>query len=414
MSEEDSIIEFIKNSLQNLCESCGHAISCSRSQSIFSYSSQIPDSSGDSTDQELPQSIPAIESETSDDSSFSYKRSPCKRKLVEATAQPAISTSVAEEASLAQVSKPLPERLQKDSMRRSSPLNEKVTASSERMKKKLALFASSTDTSMQKTIDSSFPLKQPINKPSSNPNNLLLNDPSPASTPVAETINLNEIESLHNAESVSTLSSIPRTEQTSVANRIPSKTAALQKLKFFQSRPLDGLNKFSKKINISLSGVQKDIVQSDALLKFSNKIGVVHDISDENQEDHLNLTVHKADFLRMRVVGQFNRGFIVVVHGNNLFIIDQHASDEKFNYEHLKSNLVINSQDLVLPKKLDLAATEETVLIDHIDLIRRKGFGVAIDLNQRVGNRCTLLSVPTSKNVIFDTSGKFINEDLDL
>ena len=35
-------------------------------------------------------------------------------------------------------------------------------------------------------------------------------------------------------------------------------------------------------------------------------------------------------------VGQFNLGFIVARLGSHLFIIDQHASDEKRNFERLQ------------------------------------------------------------------------------
>ena len=45
----------------------------------------------------------------------------------------------------------------------------------------------------------------------------------------------------------------------------------------------------------------------------------------------------KEDFKNLEVLGQFNKGFILAVHRKkqDLFIVDQHASDEKFNFEHL-------------------------------------------------------------------------------
>lgn len=36
-----------------------------------------------------------------------------------------------------------------------------------------------------------------------------------------------------------------------------------------------------------------------------------------------------------QIVGQFNLGFIVARLGPDLFIIDQHAADEKYNFERL-------------------------------------------------------------------------------
>lgn len=34
----------------------------------------------------------------------------------------------------------------------------------------------------------------------------------------------------------------------------------------------------------------------------------------------------------MRVIGQFNQGFIISLFNQDLFVIDQHASDEKYNF----------------------------------------------------------------------------------
>ena len=58
----------------------------------------------------------------------------------------------------------------------------------------------------------------------------------------------------------------------------------------------------------------------------------------------------KADFGSMRVVGQFNRGFIVArLHAaanDDLFIVDQHAADEKYNFETLQTTTRLESQRL--------------------------------------------------------------------
>jgi MutL C terminal dimerisation domain len=37
----------------------------------------------------------------------------------------------------------------------------------------------------------------------------------------------------------------------------------------------------------------------------------------------------------MQVIGQFNLGFIVCRLGGDLYVIDQHAADEKYNFERL-------------------------------------------------------------------------------
>lgn len=68
-------------------------------------------------------------------------------------------------------------------------------------------------------------------------------------------------------------------------------------------------------------------------------------------EAMLEMTIQKSDFLSMNVVGQFNLGFIIArkksESGDDLFIVDQHASDEKINFEDLQQNTVIQSQKLI-------------------------------------------------------------------
>jgi DNA mismatch repair protein PMS2 len=49
----------------------------------------------------------------------------------------------------------------------------------------------------------------------------------------------------------------------------------------------------------------------------------------------------------MEILGQFNLGFIVTRLGSDLFIIDQHATDEKYNFEMLQLSTVLQNQRLV-------------------------------------------------------------------
>jgi DNA mismatch repair ATPase MutL len=51
--------------------------------------------------------------------------------------------------------------------------------------------------------------------------------------------------------------------------------------------------------------------------------------------------------LRGQIIGQFNLGFIIAKLDQDVFIIDQHASDEKYNYETLQQTTVINTQPLL-------------------------------------------------------------------
>ncbi|KKY31976.1 putative dna mismatch repair protein pms1 [Diaporthe ampelina] len=134
-------------------------------------------------------------------------------------------------------------------------------------------------------------------------------------------------------------------------------------------------------------------------------------------EDKLSLTIHKGDFAKMKIVGQFNLGFILAVRpgtatatrtdnptdDDELFIIDQHASDEKFNFERLQATTTVQSQRLVRPKPLELTAIEEEIVIENHPALEANGFQVETDTSgdEPVGSRCRLLSLPLSRETTF-------------
>lgn len=62
----------------------------------------------------------------------------------------------------------------------------------------------------------------------------------------------------------------------------------------------------------------------------------------------LNRVISKEDFSRFKVIGQFNLGFIIgLLDGYDLFIIDQHAADEKYNFETLQATTRLDGQKLI-------------------------------------------------------------------
>ncbi|KAJ5923687.1 hypothetical protein N7454_008932 [Penicillium verhagenii] len=131
------------------------------------------------------------------------------------------------------------------------------------------------------------------------------------------------------------------------------------------------------------------------------------DADETTAEDKLSLTVSKADFAQMRIIGQFNLGFILAVRPGDdhdeLFIIDQHASDEKFNFERLQAETVVQNQRLVRPQRLDLTAVEEEVVLENRSALEKNGFIVTVDESgdEPIGRRCQLVSLPLSKEVVF-------------
>ncbi|CAI9264222.1 unnamed protein product [Lactuca saligna] len=109
----------------------------------------------------------------------------------------------------------------------------------------------------------------------------------------------------------------------------------------------------------------------------------------------------KQDFGRMKVIGQFNLGFIIGKLDEELFIVDQHAADEKYNYERLSRLTILNQQPLLRPVAVELSPEEEVIVSMHMDTIRKNGFSLEEDLDAPPGQRYKMKAVPFSKNITF-------------
>lgn len=146
-------------------------------------------------------------------------------------------------------------------------------------------------------------------------------------------------------------------------------------------------------------GTLRDALTEVSPVSTSKSDGLLAD--DTAAEERLTLTVTKADFGRMQIKGQFNRGFILATRGEDLFIIDQHASDEKYNFETLQATTVVQHQPLVVPRPLELMAMDEVAVLDSLAVLKRNGFVVGADPEAAPGHRCHLLSLPMSRETVF-------------
>ena len=122
----------------------------------------------------------------------------------------------------------------------------------------------------------------------------------------------------------------------------------------------------------------------------------------------------KSEFGNLRVVGQFNLGFIIVVRDkSDIFIVDQHASDEIYNFERLQKTTTLNKQPLIQPQRLELSPAEEQIARSNEKTFLMNGFGfcdVAVSPGEEEKNktpsasRLALAAVPFSKDTVFDAS----------
>ncbi|XP_058123674.1 mismatch repair endonuclease PMS2 [Anopheles ziemanni] len=139
-------------------------------------------------------------------------------------------------------------------------------------------------------------------------------------------------------------------------------------------------------------------------LRFKSKINPASNRAAENE---LQTEITKTDFGAMKVIGQFNLGFIVARLGDDLFIVDQHATDEKYNFEDLQRTTVLQNQRLVVPQPLELTAVNEMVLIDSLDIFEMNGFKFEIDGAAPTTRKVKLIAKPYSRN------WEFGKEDID-
>ncbi|CCF60145.1 hypothetical protein KAFR_0J00770 [Kazachstania africana CBS 2517] len=124
-------------------------------------------------------------------------------------------------------------------------------------------------------------------------------------------------------------------------------------------------------------------------------------------EGYLTFSFSKEDFNKLEVIGQFNLGFIVTLKKSSMnkydmFIIDQHASDEKFNFEKLNKELVLKTQKLIVPIKLELNIVDELIVIENADMFNKNGFKIEINDDNEPGKKVQLLSIPIYKNLTFN------------
>ncbi|XP_058425283.1 mismatch repair endonuclease PMS2 isoform X2 [Diceros bicornis minor] len=197
-------------------------------------------------------------------------------------------------------------------------------------------------------------------------------------------------------------------EETPLNSDIPQEVVNTQNLSMPQ---VDVAVKIDKKIvplDFSMSSLAKRIKRlhrqeqprdsEQNYRKFRAKI-----CPGENQaaEDELRKEISKTMFAEMEIIGQFNLGFIITKLDADIFIVDQHATDEKYNFEMLQQHTVLQGQRLIAPQTLNLTAVNEAVLIENLEIFRKNGFDFVIDEGAPITERAKLISLPTSKNWTF-------------
>jgi DNA mismatch repair ATPase MutL len=94
-------------------------------------------------------------------------------------------------------------------------------------------------------------------------------------------------------------------------------------------------------------------------------------------------SLSREDLLSMEVIGQFNCGFILTrlarsesTSSTLLYIVDQHAADERFRLETLERSEKATAQCLLMPKRFFLSAPDALFVQAHLEELAKIGFEV--------------------------------------
>jgi len=146
-----------------------------------------------------------------------------------------------------------------------------------------------------------------------------------------------------------------------------------------------------------LLDVAKDSEESINKVKF--RASEITPSLNQQAEEELNRHLTQQNFTEMQIIGQFNLGFIITKLGSDLFLIDQHATDEKYNFEQLQKTTTLDSQKLVTPKLLELTTAAKSTLQEYERIFTKNGF--TFTNLQTDGAQVYLTSVPISERMVF-------------
>ena len=175
----------------------------------------------------------------------------------------------------------------------------------------------------------------------------------------------------------------------------------------------DAVMKATKDARFSMRSFRKElraiaksphtVGENDAMVGGIETDGSAEATTDASQADDRNtsnnnvVSLSKEDFRHFQVIGQFNLGFILAkCRNNHLWILDQHACDEKYNFERLCATTVMHEQKLIAPMPLELSPSEESCILENMQVFEENGFRFAHDPDKPPRHRLSLTALPHS------------------
>ncbi|WP_224337263.1 DNA mismatch repair endonuclease MutL [Haloprofundus halobius] len=120
---------------------------------------------------------------------------------------------------------------------------------------------------------------------------------------------------------------------------------------------------------------------------------------------------------RMRVLGQLHETYVVAETPAGLVLIDQHAADERVNYERLQNELAGDTptQALADPVELELTAREAALFEEYADALAQVGFHAGRSGERRVEVRTVpaVFDATLEPELLRDVVSAFVAEEDD-
>ncbi len=140
------------------------------------------------------------------------------------------------------------------------------------------------------------------------------------------------------------------------------------------------------------------ISTEDKFLKYENNNNYTEKenaVIEERREEYRKGTFEKfvGKTIDYDVIGQIFDTYILVRNNNELEIYDQHIIHERILYEELKEmyyNKKLNSQQLLLPQKIEVTENEKSIIMENIEIFKEFGFDI-----DELHNEIVIRAVPS-------------------
>ncbi len=114
----------------------------------------------------------------------------------------------------------------------------------------------------------------------------------------------------------------------------------------------------------------------------------------------------------MRILGQLQETYIVAETADGMVLIDQHAADERINYERLRESLTgeVTTQALATPVEMELTARETELFRSHEEALAMLGFRATLvdDRTIELTTVPSLVAEAADPDLLRDVLGEFV------